>query len=371
MNYRRWAQVAEWSLLAVMLLVHVALLWGRQRWLAESFGQLGIVLADAVPFAQAGLFAFWAAAGPGRFWLRLLCTVPLAAPSAYWWWGDWDYGTDNFVLRLLGGAALLVGTFGVALVCFGLRLRRSDRPDDVSGSQFSIRTLFIATTLIAIAIGAAETLRPHLSIDYGNFWTGTSNWSRLGLVVAEVGSISVVALWAMLRPGAVWLRLVALAIVAPVTGWYVSSLMSSPWTESITWVAWNTMIVLVIGGSLVPIRLLNYRLCRRAAVVVIQTKTDAVPTVNSMRKSVAAIVVFLIGLASCFGLAPLVRQSPLPQTRRPTNTMAEWVYPGSTVIWYLCPTTPAPLPPQVFLCPSHPSPSLPTPATLEGETAIP
>lgn len=66
--YRRLAQAAEWSLLALVVLLHAAG-WVWASWLAES-GPIGTILADSLPMATLLVLASWCVLGPGWAWIR-------------------------------------------------------------------------------------------------------------------------------------------------------------------------------------------------------------------------------------------------------------------------------------------------------------
>ena len=82
---------------------------------------------------------------------------------------------------------------------------------------------------------------------------------RLALATALFTALALLAFAAILRPGAVWMRLAGLTILIPAAGWYIGHLTD---THAVTLTLWAATITAMVTGSLVPLRLMGYRLIR-------------------------------------------------------------------------------------------------------------
>ena len=130
LSYRRLALVAEWSLLAIVVLLHVAgWLWYHPLAAAGPIGQL---LADSLPMASVLVLVCWCGLGPGEAWVRgcfaaVLFVISFVAMGSTW--GATYSWTHNDTL--LGLAPLT--TFALAA---GLRLSGMRVPtDSAAGMQ--------------------------------------------------------------------------------------------------------------------------------------------------------------------------------------------------------------------------------------------
>jgi hypothetical protein len=140
----------------------------------------------------------------------------------------------------------------------------------VNGSQFTIRTLLLITTLVAATIGGLEAARPWLKPTIPEDWIGypplltmtpgNPYFPRLWLAQAMIAAMGLGTAWAMLRPGTVWLRLIVLAFAAPLAGWYEDQLTVANADFAASIGTWNSVFVLLTALSLVPVRLMNFRL---------------------------------------------------------------------------------------------------------------
>ena len=88
---------------------------------------------------------------------------------------------------------------------------------------------------------------------------------RLALATALFASAALLAFAAILCPGAVWLRLAGLAALIPAAGWYLGHLTETSFESTTTLTLWAATTTAIIAGSLVPLRLMGFRLSRRRA----------------------------------------------------------------------------------------------------------
>jgi hypothetical protein len=132
-------------------------------------------------------------------------------------------------------------------------------------------------TAIAGVIGALEALRPTLSapnprqfVDLSNlilfppFSARNAEWIRQIVIVTATVLAGVGASLAVIRPGAVWLRLVAVIVLAPVAGVYLTHLAASAEgylvTTAVSLGGGLAGVAALCGASVVPLRLMGYRL---------------------------------------------------------------------------------------------------------------
>jgi hypothetical protein len=313
--YRRLAQAAEWALLAIVVLLHVAG-WLCYHPLAAA-GPIGQLLADSLPLATLLLLACWCGLGPGEAWVRgcfaaVFLVISFVVTGSTW--GATYSWTHNDTL--LGLAPL--ATFAFAI---GLRLSGYSVPTDpaagrqIRGATFTIRSLLVITTVIALGIGALESARPLLharTADAGELALVISDrsgmlvsvapstpWNvvearildaqrkgqfRLALAAALVASAALLAFAAILCPGAIWLRLAGQAALIPAAGWYVGHLTATSSESTFTLTLWVATTTAIVAGSLVPLRLMGFRLSRRRAVQNAQPSTlCALPRFTSDR----------------------------------------------------------------------------------------
>src|SRR5262245_55290564 len=160
--YRRLAQAAEWSLLAIVVLLHVAG-WVWYEPIAAA-GPIGLLLADSLPLAGLLIVATWCALGPGYAWLRAGVAAALVlgsiAATSSTWQSRYSW-THSDTLLGLTPLATLVGAAALRLT--GLRTQGAVAPNNQTrGATFTIFGLLATTTVLAAAIGFLEAARPWL-----------------------------------------------------------------------------------------------------------------------------------------------------------------------------------------------------------------
>jgi hypothetical protein len=274
MNLARWSRLAEWGVLAAVVLLHVLLMASSSRWLGPP-GSPEVLGREALIYCQPALILAWAVCVPGRWWLRLI-----GAPALLWlglWWGAVphlnlpDYDSVYFAPFAAATLALLI-----LIRLGGLRMQTVGANGQLEmPPQFSIRAMIGATTAIAAIIGVLEYLRPKIAANPAGWeallgevpWFGPSTIRTL-VMCSALALVSVGAIAAVLRPGAVWLRLVILAVAIPSLAGYLTQLAGitsevSQRTIELT-VAFAALASLT-AVSVLPLRLFGYRLLRPAS----------------------------------------------------------------------------------------------------------
>jgi hypothetical protein len=274
--------VTEGTLLVLTAALVLALHLGglvAPMWLVRAI-PLGEDLQQLLPAAQLILLTGWIVLGPGPLWVRLPAAPVLLLLWAMGWTGSAGQGVETTGTWLLAaGVAAAIAALGIR--CCGLRLAMDKSPFGAARRhpQFSIKGLIILTTLIAVGLGILEWLRPGLRTDSelsvylekmliarleseplaGVFSAVNMRQFVLGGALA-VTSLS--ALWCVLRPGALWLRLLAAAVFAPLLGVYLANLTGNDWQASINLAIGLTELAAVVGISVVPLRLASVQLVR-------------------------------------------------------------------------------------------------------------
>lgn len=303
--YRRLAHAAEWSLLAAVVLVHVAAwIWREQL---ASGGPLGALLADSLPLASLILVSLWLGLGPGSPWLRggvAVLAATIVATSIVW------DGLDRWTPAnwLLAVTPLGIFVCAALLRLCGLKVHRGrlDRASS-AGATFTVRSLLALTTAIAIAVGGLEALRPWLhsrqspaiievepevilspvqisadglqltqnqtvlTVPASTPWrvvvrqlesAQQKGQIRMALAATLFIAMSLLAFTAILRPGAIWLRVAGLALLIPAAGWYIGHLTETDAESTKTLTLWAGTTAALVASSLLPLRLMGYRLAR-------------------------------------------------------------------------------------------------------------
>ncbi|MCI0359888.1 MAG: hypothetical protein L0211_15535 [Planctomycetaceae bacterium] len=282
--YRRLAQVAEWSLLAIVVLLHVAG-WVWREAIANA-GPLAAIVADSLPLASALLLALWLALGPGTPWLRggaaaLLVAIVISATDfrTYYRWvpGDWLLGLAPLATFACAGLMRACG-----LKVLNCQFER-ERP---GGATFTVRSLLVITTAIAVVIGGLESFRPWLHSSTRPAISNAEldailgpNNLRIALMCVVFTAISLLTCASVLRAGTIWLRLAGLALLILAAGWYIGHLTDTDSESTLTLTLWAGTTVAILAASLLPLRLMGYRLhrCPTLRVGHVLGKTMAIP----------------------------------------------------------------------------------------------
>jgi hypothetical protein len=349
MNLARASQIAEWAVVAAVVLLQAAIfLWPEQS------GESGFLLKtahDAQLFGAIVLILAWSVLGPGWLWVRG-GALPLLVGA---WFLPWNTRmiprdtADWFPIAIAATAVVLV----IGLRLCGLRVAKSEfTRRGERGAQFSILSLLIATTLIAATVGTLEALRPILSnnIDqlspparyvFDSVEDVLRSATIRALVAAAVVSCAAIGgIWVVLRPGAIWLRLAALVVSLGVLGVYLPHL-SGVGTEEFTTSATNLSLGLaavatLTGITVLPLRLLDFRLQRAAgdpSRIVAKPPADSgkQPTDSADRKRLvsraAALIVLPVLLVVGFLAAHWNEQQRTHSLKSPSRALADWVAP--------------------------------------------
>jgi hypothetical protein len=362
MDYRRWCWWAEWTLVAAVVGLHATIFWWPENPARPNF----VVTAahDAQLLSAIVLIVGWGVLGPGRLRVRLAAAPILVGL----WFLPWNsamqprQASDSFVASVFLFSVLLIG--GVRVL--GARIvKRSAAAGPERGAQFSLLGLLIATTAIAGGIGVLEALRPTLGslsrdqlVDMSNFALLTPPSPRVAQQTRQLvmsASVALAALggfWAILRPGASWLRLAALVGLILAIGIYLTHLSGAgdaAFAASAGSLACGLAMVAGLSGlSVLPIRLMGFRL-QRSTPFTLQTSASQPIRMRWIERTAA---VFL--LAAAVAAIPLTREllrrnsfrdvgringgvlawgvtTPSGQLQTPMQAFAEWIEPG--VVW--------------------------------------
>jgi hypothetical protein len=275
MNYGRLTRGAEWAVLAAVLMLHAVIL-------APFSSQADVpwlqIAADAQPLAAVVLVLAWAAFGPSRWWLRAAAApLMLIGWAAYFSVSVQQYGylsagggPVSFPFSVALAAAVLV----VAVRLCGLRGLPISMGSPEPRPQFSIRTLLVMTTLVAVAIGCLEMLRPAelatpADMDFDEFAALVLGQSRLQATIRQyvlavtVAGCALASLATVLRPGPTVLRLAILGIALPALGFYLTHVAGSSnefSQRAIELTAALAAPAALVAISVLPLRLMGYRL---------------------------------------------------------------------------------------------------------------
>jgi hypothetical protein len=281
------ARAAEILLLASGVILHAAGLFSAAQ--LKSLGTAGNLLAEALPFASLALLSLWIPLGPGPLWMRAAASPLLAwliyqAANSH---GPTDWTIADKLLASVGAGLAVVA---VMLRLCGVRALPTSPRLDAKATQFSVRGLLIVTTLVALCFGGLEAARPWLVLTdarpivndagLGAMLNGTStkeyldiNWAaysywledvrpRHALMTVVLVGASLLAAWAVLRPGVIWLRSLGVAISLTSAGLYLGQLTRFDTESTLTMTVWIATIGLIVGLSVVPLRLMGYRVVR-------------------------------------------------------------------------------------------------------------
>jgi hypothetical protein len=281
MNLSRWSRTAEWAVAAAVAGLHLLLMLLPER--GDFPGFLAVAGRQTLALCQPAILLAWAILGPGRWWWRLPA-AGLLLLGALMWWSAIPNPTrlENTDALLLTFCGTCVAIFAL-LRCLGVSLRGFDQLREPR-AQFSIRMLLIATTVVAGVIGVLEYLRPALAetemlrvITFGfpggeiSLPNETFAATTLRAMVLGTSSAAIAAgaLFAVLRPGAVWLRAIILAVVLPALAGYLIHLIDvsdSTLTQRVAeLVSVFATLAAMSAVTVLPLRLFGYRLYRPSA----------------------------------------------------------------------------------------------------------
>jgi hypothetical protein len=310
MDLRRWSQRAEWGLVATVVALHATVFFGPEDPSNPNF--LLTAAHDAQLLSAIVLIVGWVVLGPGRLLVRLLAAPVLVCL----WFLPWNSAmqpreiSTGFIGTLFCVAVVLSGGLRVC----GLRIaRRSASEGPERGAQFSLFALLLATTVIAVAIGLLETLRPRLrEVRPGDLWayptlltpslSDRAEQVRHMAMAASVGLSALGGLWVVLRPGAIWVRLAATSVLIATGGFYFAHLAGADigltdnslfWTTGTSLAFGLASVAVLCGLSVLPLRLMGFRLQQPAAVA---NQIEA-PAQVRMRLAARVAATLLLGAA--------------------------------------------------------------------------
>lgn len=254
-NYERWTWWAERSAAALMVLMHLAL----TAWLFHAEHRAYVpagILADSLAVTQFALITLWILFGPGAIGVRFLAIPMLGLIGLIWTVDRYSRESQHF-LTLQGTMIilLLIAMIPARIYGLGMRMIGPAAPENAQ-IRFSIRGLLAITTLAAILLFAAGWVRSRVDAasEIPESWRAT-------LMAIVFALATVLAAWALLRPGNPTIRFAIAAVLVPVLAAAPAyTLRAANLTLPFcTWVSTHAGIVVI---SLLPLRLMGYRLTR-------------------------------------------------------------------------------------------------------------
>jgi hypothetical protein len=284
MNYHRLNQGAEWAVLAAVVVLHCLIVAPARS--ANDAAWLHIA-GETQPVAMLVLLLAWGAFGPGRLaWRLILVPLSLTGLAIYLssrlgnGWNGYASGlTVGFPYSL--AIAALVMLAGVRIL--GIRLTSLAAGRSEPRPQFSIRTLLVVTTIVAIAIGCLEMLRPTvLTVSPDSEYADVVAWlegqlaitrlaahTRQWILSAALAGLAIASVVGVLRPGPVALRLAVLVLAVPAIGVYLTHFSGESANQFLSRAVEMTAALaapaLLVAITVLPLRLMGYRLCKAAA----------------------------------------------------------------------------------------------------------
>jgi hypothetical protein len=289
-DQHRLSRRLDWAVLAGVAALHAI---GVATWFRDTNAWIALALRDSVPLVWLVLIPTWAVLGTGRAWQRW--------PAAIGLWAVWGvvFSGEFFGRGLPFPPPILFAIVFVALASSfvvrltGMRLRGASPDDLLLAPQFSIRSILIATTLVAATIAALKWFEPRLAYDPlgqqlasvrdtlirgESVLTGGTVEIMRGVVpqnnrelflAAAIAGVSLGGLWCVLRPGPVWLRLTGQSLTIPILAAYMSGAgrMASAdrFSETTELAMALASYASLAAVTALPLRLFDYRLMRAAA----------------------------------------------------------------------------------------------------------
>ena len=286
----RWGLYAWGWILVDLQLLSAGVFADGGRWWDRSE-----MLPSALFAAQVGLTIVWAILGSTRWVIRIpaclvlgtLLAIPLLDTYGY---GRFGYGLHAVQMVTLAVLCLLLRWRGFKLV--QIETASAATPSSAAGKQlgqmqFGIRNVLVWTTSLAVVLGvlraldllSLSSLRSFMEFDFLSLATA-------GLLV---GCVFVVAVWAALGSGPVWLRVPVLLVVLPPIGvtlavlewnahrvryssnagieilWTTNWALPQMWDDHSWLVLWLSLAGSLLFASLIILRVIGYRLVRPAA----------------------------------------------------------------------------------------------------------
>ena len=264
-----------WLLIDVQLLSALVFVAGTSDWT-----NAGYLLVASLFAAQVGLTIIWAILGTTRWALRLPICGVLATLLALPIVGSYGFAGTMFPVQV---TALLVLCLVLRWMRYRLDLIATVQKRVASASQralqFGVRHVLIWTTSLAVVLGALRALDLLSWRALAPFFQGGLAMLTAGILVATV---FIVALWAALGAGPVWLRWPTLAVTMVMVGSLlalfaffdrngtIALLARNPATWDSFWrydgwlLAWVALAGSLLFASLLILRVRGWRLVRAA-----------------------------------------------------------------------------------------------------------
>jgi hypothetical protein len=348
MDLARASRIAEWTFVVAVGLVHVVIFCWAER--ADQPNFLVSSAHDAQLLASIALILAWAVLGPGWIWVRV-GALPLLVAMWFLPWNTRMFPretTASFPIAVAASAAVIVISLRIC------RLRvvpLSNRCGPERGAQFSILAMLIATTLIAAAVGLLEAMRPILNGNIEDLsrvaryvFDSIEDVFRAATIRSLVGATAyavaaVGGIWAVLRPGAMWLRAAGLMVSIGVLGVYLTHLRGIPADEfrgvAMNWAFGLAAVAALAAITAWPLRLMGYRLQRPAKTAEPTAAVAAVPDRARLRNRVAAVIGLLLLIAGGIPLAHWLARRHADSLQTPTQAIARWAEPQRPDPWVI------------------------------------
>jgi hypothetical protein len=222
----------------------VAILCGAGR----GFPDPRLVVAYALLFAQASVGAIWLAIGSSVVRVRIVAHLALLAFLYVGLSALHDNRGQWLQLLAIQTSAvtgpLLVGRW------YGLRLRVTSSAAAEQPWQFTLKHVFVLTTVCAVVLGLARSI-PH--------WTLSNDLAEAALIGGGFALMALVAAWVAIGSGRWFFKLMALPVVTLLVGWLLAALEGGN-TGGLMALVFCQMLFLV--GWLGVLRRCGFRLVR-------------------------------------------------------------------------------------------------------------
>ena len=289
-NWRLRLIVLTWTLLLLNILLLHAAAFNDWAWPLDL-----VLLVYAFIAGQFSLAAAWLVLGAAGWQWRLPSAAIVILPAGFLIAEMRRAGLSlgQEIVWKEVAALQVIATFAFALVlrCRGYRVERIEHVHsaqagrgDSASAQFSLAHMLVWTAAVAPILVLLKAL------DYAfPRWFG---WRQWGLLVADgllLAPVVLMALWAALGTGRVWLKVVCLMAVAAVTGfalrlveehlgttpgWLAKGVVGTyvplgnsyviRFTDAgLGWIAWTELAGFLLAGMLLVFRVTAYRLVRR------------------------------------------------------------------------------------------------------------
>lgn len=215
----------------------------------RSFPHPAVVVSYALFLAQTSAGAIWLAIGSGTVRLRLVAHLSLLA--AIYIGLTVLQGNRPGWLQLLGAQTLAITGPLVVGRWYGLRLQLTSAAPDEEPWQFTLKHIFVLTTVCAVLFGVIRSM-PH--------WTLRDRLAEAGLIGGGFALIALVGAWVAMGYGRWFFKLLALPVVTLLVGCLIVALGGSHPSANLGVMALVFCQMLLLTGWLGVLRRCGFRL---------------------------------------------------------------------------------------------------------------